>query len=1044
MVMIRATGQIEMVNAQAEWVFGYSRDELLGKPVEMLVPARFRGHHPDLRRSFFDEPQSRPMGAGRDLYGLRKDGSEFPVEIGLNPIETEEGTMVLSAVVDISDRKRKDESIQAALREISRDLSENRGLLEAAPDAMVVVNQGGEIVLLNIRAEKEFGYRRDELLGQKVRNIIPEGFAEQLIADGTRTAEDALAHRIGTGIELTGRRKDGSEFPIEIMLSPLENAEETLVTAAIRDISVRKAAEKQLAQMEGRYRGLLEAAPDAMVVVNQGGEIVLLNIRAEKDFGYRRDELLGQKVKNIIPEGFAERLVADGTRTAEDALAQRIGTGFELTGRRKDGSEFPIEIMLSPLESAEGIQVTAAIRDISVRKAAEKHLAQIEGTARKAAQAALAEESHLRDEADRANQAKSDFLANMSHEIRTPMNGIIGMTDLLLRTHLDAWQRRFADAVLLSSETLLKLINNVLDISKLESGKVELEEIDFRLADCIDQLLALLEPLAEKKQLSLSAEMDQIARTVLKGDCSRLRQVLQNLLSNALKFTDHGAVTLKVSGREVGQDRVALRIEVRDTGCGFDATVRNKLFLKFQQADVSIARKFGGSGLGLALCKQIIALMGGEVGAESEPGKGSLFWVDVTLPLGSEQAIMPEAGRNALAGLRVLVVDDSNVDLTVFAQHLTDEGLIVVTAADAQSAIGLVDEAARSGRLFDVVVMKHHMSNATGPELARILRSRLGARVPPMVLMSTLGVMSKSDPDRALFKACLSKPLRGPELIACLVRVLLPLAQASPSPPASASRVNSTRALFVDDNEVNRLLGMTLLEHAGYAVETAEDGLQAIEAVKRGSFGVIFMDVQMPNMNGIEATKAIRILPDGRGAVPIVAVTANAMVGDREDYLRAGMNDYVSKPLNAHQFLSMALKWTGSAEAPTQSQDTTTSTPAEDFDAISLLDEVVLGRLHPIIPAAKFQAVIQSYLDTDFLAGIEESAVAHDLQALGQIAHTCMGTSANLGASRLRAIAEALELACRAKNASVVSRLLPEMRRVTNLTHIALRSTARL
>ena len=270
--------------------------------------------------------------------------------------------------------------------EVSRDLSESkesgakyRGLLEAAPDAMVVVNPAGEIVLLNVQAEKQFGYRRDELVGQQVKNIIPEGFAERLIADGTRSAAEALAQQIGTGIELSGRRKDGSEFPIEIMLSPLESAEGTLVTAAIRDISVRKNAERHLAQMEGRYRGLLEAAPDAMVVVNPAGEIVLLNVQAEKQFGYRRDELVGQQVKNIIPEGFAERLIADGTRSAAEALAQQIGTGIELSGRRKDGSEFPIEIMLSPLESAEGTLVTAAIRDISVRKTAERHLAQMEG-----------------------------------------------------------------------------------------------------------------------------------------------------------------------------------------------------------------------------------------------------------------------------------------------------------------------------------------------------------------------------------------------------------------------------------------------------------------------------------------------------------------------------------------------------------------------------------------------------------------------------------------------------------------------------------------
>jgi two-component system cell cycle sensor histidine kinase/response regulator CckA len=260
-----------------------------------------------------------------------------------------------------------------------------RALLEAAPDAMVIVNQKGEIVLLNLQAEKQFGYRRDELVGQKVKNIIPEGFAERLIADGLRSAADALAQQIGTGIELTGRRKNGSDFPIEIMLSPFENAEEILVTAAIRDISVRKATEKHLAQMEGRYRGLLEAAPDAMVVVNHDGEIVLLNLQAERRFGYRRDELIGQKVKNIIPQGFAERLIADGTRSAADALAQQIGTGIELIGRRKDGSAFPIEIMLSPLDGVDGILVTAAIRDITERKRREYDLSRL---------AAVVESSH--------------------------------------------------------------------------------------------------------------------------------------------------------------------------------------------------------------------------------------------------------------------------------------------------------------------------------------------------------------------------------------------------------------------------------------------------------------------------------------------------------------------------------------------------------------------------------------------------------------------------------------------------------------------------
>jgi PAS domain S-box-containing protein len=362
--MLDPQGKVVSWNAGARRIKGYTADEVIGTNFSRFYSPE------DVSRGIPHQELAMAAASGRtesERVRVRKDGSRFLANLVITAARDSSGTLI-------------------GFSEISRDISERkdteakyRGLLEAAPDAMVVVDQDGEIVLLNVQAEKQFGYPRDELLGQKVTAIIPEGFAERLIADTTRSAADALAQQIGTGIELRARRKDGSAFPIEIMLSPLESKEGTLVTAAIRDISVRKDAEAHLAQMEGRYRGLLEAAPDAMVVVDQAGKIVLLNVQAEKQFGYSRDELLGQKVTAIIPEGFAERLVADTTRSAADALAQKIGTGIELSALRKDGSEFPIEIMLSPLESKEGILVTAAIRDISVRKDAEAHLAEMEG-----------------------------------------------------------------------------------------------------------------------------------------------------------------------------------------------------------------------------------------------------------------------------------------------------------------------------------------------------------------------------------------------------------------------------------------------------------------------------------------------------------------------------------------------------------------------------------------------------------------------------------------------------------------------------------------
>lgn len=474
------------------------------------------------------------------------------------------------------------------------------GLLEAAPDAMVVVNQDGAIVLLNVQAEKQFGYGHDELVGQKVKNIIPEGFAERLIADGTRTAAEALEQQIGTGIELIAQRKDGSEFPIEIMLSPLESAEGILVTAAIRDISVRKAAERHLAQMESRYRGLLEAAPDAMVVVNQAGEIVLLNVQAEKQFGYSRDELVSQKVKNIIPEGFAERLVADALRSEEDALAQQIGTGIELTGRRKNGSDFPIEIMLSPLESTEGILVTAAIRDITKRKKAEAHLLQ------------------KVEELKRSNGELGQFAYVVSHDLQEPLRMVASYTQLLAKRYkgkLDSDADEFISFAVDGASRMQRLIQDLLAYSRVGTKGQDL--LDTSSEDALQRALINLRGAIEES----GALVTHDSLPTVPADEVQLIQLFQNLIGNAIKYQGPGVPRVHISATK--NSKKDWIFSVQDNGFGIDPQYFEKIFGLFQR--LHKREEFAGTGIGLAICKKIVERNGGSISVESQPGHGSTF-----------------------------------------------------------------------------------------------------------------------------------------------------------------------------------------------------------------------------------------------------------------------------------------------------------------------------------------------------------------------------------------------------------------------------------
>ncbi|MGI8906141.1 MAG: PAS domain S-box protein [Candidatus Sumerlaeaceae bacterium] len=584
--MLDPQGTVVTWNTGAQRIKGYTPEEIIGRNFACFFP---KG---EIQRGRPEEVLRLTAAGGRhEEHGIRvrKDGSRFLAHVTFTALRDELGEL-------------------RGFSEFSHDLSASkeaearyRGLLEAAPDAMVVVNQVGEIVLLNVQAEKQFGYSRDELLGQKVTNIIPDGFAERLIADDLRSAADALAQQIGTGIELSGQRKDGSEFPIEIMLSPLESADGILVTAAIRDISVRTAAEKHLAQMESRYRGLLEAAPDAMVVVNQGGEIVLLNVQAEKQFGYSRDELLGQKVTNIIPDGFAERLIADALRSEEDALSQQIGTGIELNGHRRDGTEFPIEIMLSPLKSDdETVLVTAAIRNITARKQTEAELLQ------KVA------------ELNRSNEELGQFAYIASHDLQEPLRMVASYTQLLSRRYsgkLDAEADEFIAYAVDGASRMQRLIQDLLAFSRVGTkGKTIIE------TSSEDALLRALRNLSSAIGESNAVVTHDPLPSVM-ADATQLTQLFQNLVGNAVKYQNPGMPEVHVSAVRDESDRWSF--SVKDNGLGIDPQYFEKIFGMFQR--LHKRNEFAGTGIGLAICKKIVERHGGTISVESSPGDGATF-----------------------------------------------------------------------------------------------------------------------------------------------------------------------------------------------------------------------------------------------------------------------------------------------------------------------------------------------------------------------------------------------------------------------------------
>ena len=989
MVVVDAAGVIVRVNAQTEVLFGYHRSELMGQRVEMLVPESARDGHADRRAGYAGDPHTRSMGSGIELRGRRKNGTEFPAEVSLSPLHTEGGTLIVSAIRDVSDRPRLAHAGHLV------------AVVESSSDAIIGKTTDGTIVSWNPGAERLYGYTDTEAVGQSISILAPDGHDDEVRA----LIERVVAGERVDHFETVRRHKDGSLVDISLTISAVRDASGrvTGASAIARDITAHKRAGLALAQARSDNDRFFALTPVMMGIASTEGHFMRVNPAFEQTLGFTSEELVS------LP--FMELIHPDDIASSEAQFAALVTgvavVGFENRFRCKDGSYRWLR--WSDALTDDGL-IFATAEDVTDRRRIDAELAA------------------SREQALEASRLKSEFVANMSHEIRTPLNGVVCMAELLLDTDLDSSQRQYAEVTMTSAEALMRVINDILDFSKIEAGKLDIVTEDYSIEATVSEVCEILAGKAHEKQLELAMAVAPDVPPAVHGDANRVRQVLVNLLGNAVKFTSDGEVIVRVTVEHNATSSEVLRVEVADTGIGIEPNHLTALFEPFSQADTTTTRRYGGSGLGLCISRQLIEMMGGEIGVRSAVGKGSVFWF--TLPCERGAAVTSERSVRDLTGIRLLIVDDHATNRQILEQQAAHWGMTPASAASGPAALELLSVAADAGRPYEVAVIDMHMPHMDGLELARTVKANPRLRSTRLIMLSSApvppGQARAAGIESELAKPVTQSRLYG-QLVAALERASRPSQDQPPSSSATPPSAAGHDVLVAEDNAINQFAATQILRKLGLDVDIAVDGREAIEMTGRKDYLAVFMDCQMPNIDGYTATRAIRRRDSDHRHTPIIAMTAHTMQGDRQKCIAAGMDDYIPKPLRVDTVAAVCRRLIERQRYPQTAPE-----PATLFDPSSLAE------LGDDDEAAELIRMFIEQIRTE-VPRLGAAGAANEPANVYQIAHALKGSAATLGAPVMTEICDSICRISKTGTADGVSELHHHLVTVVNDTTSTMR-----